>query len=156
MTTRNPIRAYLFLGVATVAVPVLMGGTCPMDMTTPPPGATTLLSEMVASSTPAPIAAANGGCVSPTNTGFTRAFNAVAGKLVTITVTGPASSSRPQIRATDLLGNQVANTGATPTSQTNTTTFTPTADQLYVLTVNECAAGFAAGSVYTVLVTQAP
>jgi hypothetical protein len=88
--------------------------------------------------------------------GFIRSFNAVANKLVTVQVTGPASSSRPQVQVVDIVGNQVAISTDSPTTQAATATFTPGASNLFVLRVNECAGGIAIGSVYTVLVTQAP
>ncbi len=111
---------------------------------------------MVASS--AGVFVASNKCTTPAggDHGFATTFNAVANKLVTITVTGPVTNSRPQIEVRDILGSSVANTGPTPTTQTNTTTFTPTGNQLFILAVNECAGGIAVGSIYTVSVTQAP
>lgn len=81
-------------------------------------------------------------------------FNAVAGKLVTLTVTGPTATSRPRILVTDLFANVVANSGGTPTAQSVSTTFTPVGSQLFIMTMEDCEPS-AAGN-YQVHVTQAP
>ena len=77
-----------------------------------------------------------------------------AGKLVTATVTGPSSMSRPQIQVLDMFMAELANTGPTPTAQGATATFTPTSAGQHMLLVNECTAGITGN--YTVLITQAP
>ncbi len=152
MFNNTRIKTIVRISLAVLCVPICLAGTCPTTVTPPVTTPTTLLSEMVASTAGAPVTSTP--CAGAA-TGFSRTFNATAGKLVTIVVTGPTGTSRPQIQVRDILGNQVANTGATPTTQANTTTFTPIATNLFILSVNECAA-IAAGSVYTVLVTQAP
>jgi hypothetical protein len=141
-------------------LPFLLGG-CPPNLTpgggaTPPgtnPSPTTLLNEQVASNPAPAIGPLDNPCAGAA-AGFGRTFNAVSGRVVTVTVTGPVTASRPQIRIADILGNQVANTGPTPSTQSTTTTFTPSGNNLYILQVNECAA-VAPGGVYTVLITQA-
>ena len=90
----------------------------------------------------------------PAHNFLTQTFNAVTGKLVTCSGTGPTTASRPRIRVTDLFGSIVADSGGSPTTQTTTTTFTPTGTQLYILTMEDCFPSAAAN--YTVLVTQAP
>lgn len=143
--------------LAVLCVPLCLAGTCPQTPPPPPPppGNTVLLSEMVASGAGVFVGADK--CATPAggDRGFVRTFNALAGKLVSVTVTGPVTNSRPQIRVVDLLATQVANTGNTPTTQTNTTTFTPSASQLFILQVQECA-NITVGSVYSVQVSQAP
>lgn len=154
----NSCRSRAFVAIISVAlVPIVMGG-CPPTMPTPPappPGETTLLTKTDASSLGTFITMSK--CAAPVggDRGFIESFNAVAGKLVTIKVTGPVSNSRPQVQVVDIVGTQVANSGPTPTTQTNTTTFTPAASNLFILRVQECA-NVAVGSAYTVLVTQAP
>jgi hypothetical protein len=116
--------------------------------------ATTVLDSQIASVPGGAIPPTATPCAAPT-AGFATTFNLVADKAVTVTVTGPTTNSRPQIRVADILGNQVANTGATPTSQANSATFTPLSANLFVLQVNECD-GVAPGNVYHVVVTQGP
>ncbi len=158
--TMNRCRNRAFVMILSAAfVPVLMGGCPTTPMTTlpaPPASDTTLFNGSLATTAGSAIPAALA-CPPPAGgaRGFVQSFNAVAAKLVTVTVTGPTANSRPQIRVTDILGNQVANTGTTPTTQTNTTTFTPATSNLFILAVNECA-NVTIGSVYSVQITQAP
>jgi hypothetical protein len=151
-------RTLARISLAILCVPICMAGTCPgtTPPPPPPPGNTVLFNGSLATSAGSAIPVALA-CPPPAGgaRGFIQSFNAVAAKLVTITVTGPTATSRPQIRVVDILGNQVANTGPTPTTQTNTTTFTPATSNLFILQVNECA-NVAIGSVYTVQISQAP
>jgi len=116
----------------------------------------TLYSGTVASEGQAPIQ--QFGCTGAQD-GFYAQFNTqAAGKLVTATVTGPSTNSRPQIQILAIVTlkdlEEVANTGPTPTAQSATATFTPASAGMYLLAVNECTAGITGD--YTVLVTQAP
>lgn len=115
------------------------------------PGSGTLLDQQLTANF-APAAGDTGICpavqVAQTN------FLADALKTVTITVTGPTSNSRPEIRVLDNQGNVVANSGVTPTTQTTVTTFSPSARLTFTLQAFECA-GAIAGN-YKFNVVQAP
>jgi hypothetical protein len=141
-----------------MCVPVCLAGTCPgtTPPPPPPPGNTVIFNGNLATSAGNAFDPALA-CPPPAGgaRGFVQTFNAAAGKLVTISVTGPTANSRPQIRVIENPNTQVANTGPSPTSQTNTTTFTPTAANIFAVQVQECAA-VAIGSVYSVQISQAP
>src|SRR5262245_3458423 len=101
---RVEIRPFVLL-LSAALIPLLFGGICPMQppppAPAPPPGNTTLLSETVASVLTNVITTDR--CAAPNNQdrGILRSFIASAGKLVTVQVVGPLTSSRPQIQVTD-------------------------------------------------------
>ena len=133
------------------------GGTCSPN----PCGAvtqTTLINGTFTSSTTTGVVISQSPCYTapaPAHNFLQQTFNATAGKLVTLSVTGPTATSRPRILVTDLFNSVVANSGGSPTTQTTTTTFTPTGTQLFIMLMEDCAPSAAAAN-YTVLVTQAP
>ena len=130
-------------------------GTCSPNPC-PPPVPTTLLSETVTGSNAVGVLITNSPCIDPAvaHNRLIQSFNTVANKLVTCSVTGPLSTSRPRIQITDLFDTVVADSGPTPSSQTTTTTFTPSGAQLFKMRVEDCAASGIGD--YTLLVTQAP
>jgi hypothetical protein len=89
----------------------------------------------------------------PDHNKLIQTFNATAGKLVTCSVTGPTTTSRPRIEAIDFFDSAVADTGAAPTSQATTTTFTPAGNQLFGIRIEDCAPSGVGN--YAILVTQA-
>ena len=142
MFTPKRIKTLAGITIIAMGVPVLLGAGCPAAQTT-------LLSSTNSASSPPPLI--NNSCVFP-SAGFQTGFTAGSGRLVTATVTGPTSDSRPQIIIQDSNSNEVANSGAIPTDNGAQTSFTPSSSQTFTLTVIECSAGIS-GS-YTVLVTQ--
>ena len=118
---------------------------------------TTLLSGTFTSQNSTNITITQNACYTapaPAHNSLLQTFNAQAGKLVTCSVTGPTTTSRPRILVTDLFGSVVADSGGSPTSQTTTTTFTPTGTQLFELFMEDCAPSATAAD-YTLLVVQA-
>ncbi|HKQ47966.1 MAG TPA: hypothetical protein VJZ71_07855 [Phycisphaerae bacterium] len=148
-------RTLARISLAILCVPICVAATCP-GTTPTPPGNTILLDEAIATSAGTAIPA-DVACPPPEGgaRGLATVFNAVEGKLVTITVEGPTANSRPQIRVQHILNFELANSGTTPTTQINTITFTPLASTIFGLTVNECA-NVTIGSFYAVQVSQAP
>lgn len=132
--------------VVAVATPFILGTTCPLF-----PGTGTLLNQQL----PANLQSTGENDICATaGSALQTTFQADANKTVTATVTGPASSSRPQIRILDNNSQPVANSGTGPTSQTTTATFTPSASLTFTIQIFECA-GTVAGN-YNIQVVQAP
>jgi len=118
----------------------------------PPPGDTILFNTTVAATAGAcGLAPA---CAASTAVFFDTFSPVATGKLVTATVTGATTPSRPRIQIQTLLGAIVADSGATPTTNTTTTSFTPTTTGLHFIRVCNC--GGAPAPTYTILISQAP
>ncbi len=105
------------LVLAALLMPWAMAASCV-------PGSGTLLDQQLTADF-VPAAGDTGFCPSAGSVVQTT-FLADALKTVTITVTGPTSLSRPEIRVIDAQ-SVVANSGVTPTTQTTVTTFAPSA-----------------------------
>lgn len=168
MMKQRTLKTLAFFALAAVCTPMLLGGcpapvTCPPGQTlvngvcTPPAGNTTLLSKTVTSNNGTGIVIAQNACYTapaPAHNNSTQTFNAVAGKVVTCTVTGPVDTSRPRIQVTEIISAAVVAASTTPpTSKTATATFTPSGNQLFIITMEDCTPSAAAD--YTFLVTQA-
>jgi hypothetical protein len=145
------------VGLAFCA-PLLLAGNCPMDPPPPPPpppGDTILLQSTVA-----PTGGACGITVTPCTgaTGvFIDTFNPTAvGPVVTATAVGATTTSRPQIQIRTILGVQVANSGATPTTNTAMASFSPTSTGLHFIVVCNCGGAGPPAPTYTIQVSQAP
>ncbi len=146
--------------VTVLSVPFLLVVLAGCPSTTPAPSGggggggsttpTTLLNVLLNATAP-PIPIPNR-CTTAATSFFTSA-TMVAGKLVTVTTTGPTSLSRPQIIVFDNVG-QVANSGTTPVSQTATTSFTPASAGFMGVYVFDCQTGITGA--YQVTATQAP
>ena len=97
-------------------------------------------------------------CQSGPNAFLLRTFNAAAGRIVTVRVDGPTSSSRPQALVfSATTGSLVANTGQNPTSQSVSVTFTPSSSELFGILVNDCGtitAQTAMSTAYKITVNQ--
>ena len=152
-------RTLARISLALLCVPVCLAGTCPSTMPPPPPppppGDTILLSTTVAP-TGGACGIGPGACVAATQI-FVDTFNpAAAGKLVTATVTGSTTNSRPQLSIRTIVGVQVAISTDTPTTNSATATFTPSSTGLHVITACNCPAAGPPAPTYTVTVSQAP
>lgn len=149
MLTKN-LRSIIRFAVPAMALPVIITTACGTNITT-----NTLLDGTFSGVNDTTIRIDTNPCYdepAPAHNGLLQTFNAVAGKLVTCNATGPTATSRPRIFINDFVGTPIAITG-TPNSQTTTLTFTPVANTLYGLTVEDCTPSGAGN--YTLLVTQA-
>ena len=157
MSNRSKFSTLTRVSLALLCVPICLAGTCPGTVPPPPPpppGDTILLSTTVSPAGGCGIGP--GQCIGATGI-FVDTFNpAATGKLVTATVTGSTTNSRPQLKITTITGVQVAISTDTPTSNTATATFTPTSTGLHIIAACNCPAAGPAAPTYTIQVSQAP
>ena len=154
MTNRSRDKRFLqFLVLALCATPLMLGGDCfQMEIPPPPPGSTTLLERTIAS--------LGGGCTITTQcggaAGILESLNVFAptatGKVITATVQGSLTNSRPQFEIRDG-GTVFANSGVTPTTNTATASFTSISNEALDLHICECNTE---SPEYDILITQAP
>ena len=155
-----PSKILACIGLALLCVPLCLAGTCPGTTPPPPPPPPPPGDTILTSTTVAPSGGACGigvgACAAATGI-FVDTFNPVAtGKLITATVTGSTTNSRPQIKITTILGVQVAISTDSPSTHTATVTFTPSTTGLHVITACNCPAAGPPAPTYTVQISQAP
>lgn len=157
MLSQSRHKAFTRVSFAVLCAAFCLAGTCPQTTPTPPAppaGDTILLSTTVSPAGGCGIAP--GACVAATGI-FVDTFSPVAtGKLITATVTGATTNSRPQVQIRTIVGVQVAISTDSPTTNTATVTFTPTSTGLHIIAACNCPGAGPAAPTYAIQVSQAP